>query len=422
MAGTLYVVATPLGNLDDLSPRAAATLTRVAAVAAEDTRHTKPLLAHVGSRAVLLSFHAHSSDAALRRTAPRSRDGVRWRSPGRRGPRADQGVRGDPRRDPHRAGGLLRRSAAPRRSDGGGRGYRQIRARRPHPRPPRSGSARPRIAGPRHDPSRRGGAGGGGDGDHAKHGVSAGKRTLRPLAIIVVALWLPVADGAECGVRSAECGIDAHTSTPHSTLRTPHSASLTIGRLHYDGGGDWYAGPSALPNLLAAIRQRTALPVAERERVVTLTGPELWDVPYLYVTGHGNVRFSDDEVRILRRWLEQGGFLHADDDYGMDKSFRREIVRVFPDHPLVEVPLSHPIYHVVYDLPQGTPKIEEHDGLPAQGFGIFLGNRLVVYYDYQADLNDGWEDPDVNHLPPNLREAALRMGVNLFTYAVSTTR
>ena len=245
---------------------------------------------------------------------------------------------------------------------------------------------------------------------------------MRALAVVLCAAWLPLADGGACGVRSAECGIDAHTSTPHSAFHTPHSASLTIGRLHYDGGGDWYAGPSALPNLLAAIRQRTALPVAERERVVTLTGPELWDVPYLYVTGHGNVRFSDDEVRILRRWLEQGGFLHADDDYGMDKSFRREIVRVFPDHPLVEVPLSHPIYHVVYDLPQGTPKIEEHDGLPAQGFGIFLGNRLVVYYDYQADLNDGWEDPDVNHLPPNLREAALRMGVNLFTYAVSTTR
>jgi len=211
-------------------------------------------------------------------------------------------------------------------------------------------------------------------------------------------------------------------SPPPAPPPAPRSAPLTIGRLHYDGGGDWYTGPSALPNLLAAIRQRTALPVADRERTVTLTGPELWEVPYLYMTGHGNVHLSDAEVAVLRRWLEQGGFLHADDDYGMDKSFRREIARVFPDHPLVEVPLTHPIYHAVYDFPKGTPKIEEHDGLPAQGFGIFLGGRLVVYYDYQADLNDGWEDPDVNHLPPELREAALRMGVNLFTYAVSSTR
>jgi len=249
---------------------------------------------------------------------------------------------------------------------------------------------------------------------------------MKSLTIVVCAVALPLAGRRDCGLRIVDCGFCTSglcVFNPQSEIRNPQlAAALTIGRLHYDGGGDWYAGPSALPNLLAAIRQRTALPVAERERVVTLTGPELWDVPYLYVTGHGNVRFSDDEVRILRRWLEQGGFLHADDDYGMDKSFRREIARVFPDHPLVEVPLGHPIYHVVYDLPQGTPKIEEHDGLPAQGFGIFLGNRLVVYYDYQADLNDGWEDPDVNHLPPNLREAALRMGVNLFTYAVSTTR
>jgi len=245
---------------------------------------------------------------------------------------------------------------------------------------------------------------------------------MKRLAIVLCVAWLPVADGGECGMRSAECGVDARPSIPHSAFRTPHSASLTIGRLHYDGGGDWYAGPSALPNLLAALRQRTALPVAERERVVTLTGPELWDVPYLFMTGHGNVRFSDEEVTRLRRWLEQGGFLHADDDYGMDKSFRREIARVFPDHPLVEVPLSHPIYHLVYEFPRGIPKIHEHDGLPAQGFGIFLGNRLVVYYSYQTDLGDGWEDPEVHHDPPELHEAALRMGVNLFTYAVSATR
>ena len=154
---------------------------------------------------------------------------------------------------------------------------------------------------------------------------------------------------------------------------SPTARSLTIGRLHYDGGGDWYAGPSSLPNMLAAIRQRTTLQVAERERVVTLRSADLWDVPYLFMRGHGNVHFSDDEVVVLRRYLEQGGFLHADDDYGMDASFRREIQRVFPDHPLVEVPLTHAVYHLVYDFPRGLPKIHEHDGLPAQGFGIFWG-------------------------------------------------
>ena len=197
--------------------------------------------------------------------------------------------------------------------------------------------------------------------------------------------------------------------------------ALSIARLQYDGGGDWYANPSSLPNLIAALNERTALSVTERERVVRLTDPELWEVPYLYMTGHGNVRFSPDEVGLLRRYLENGGFLHADDNYGMDESFRRDIMRVFPDRPLVEIPIEHPVYHVVYDLAQGLPKIHEHDGQPAQGFGIFLDGRLAVFYSYESDLGDGWEDPDVHGDPKGLREAALRMGVNLFTYAVTAT-
>lgn len=197
---------------------------------------------------------------------------------------------------------------------------------------------------------------------------------------------------------------------------------LTIGRLQYDGGGDWYANPSSLPNLLAAIRAGTGLPVAARERVVRLAGPELWEVPYLYLTGHGNIRFTDEEIVILRRWLRQGGFLHVDDNYGLDESFRREIARVFPDHPLEDVPVTHPVYHLVYELPEGLPKIHEHDGLPARGLGISLGGRLAVYYSWQSDLGDGWEDPDVHGDPAPLREAALHMGVNLFTYAVTAAR
>ena len=193
---------------------------------------------------------------------------------------------------------------------------------------------------------------------------------------------------------------------------------MTIGRLHYDGGGDWYANPSSLPNLLQAIRTRTTLRVAAREKVVTLSDEDLWTVPYLHMTGHGNVHFSDRDLATLRQWLRQGGFLHASDNYGMDASIRRELARLFPDHPLVEVPLDHPVYHLVYDFPKGLPKIHEHDGKPAQGFWIFLDGRLVVFYDYQCDLGDGWEDPDVHHDPPELHEAALRMGVNLFAYAV----
>jgi hypothetical protein len=194
--------------------------------------------------------------------------------------------------------------------------------------------------------------------------------------------------------------------------------AATIGRLHYDGGGDWYANPSSLPNLLAAIRDRTGIPVADRERAVRLDDPELWRLPYLYLTGHGNIAFSAEEVVTLRRWLLRGGFLHVDDNYGLDESFRREIARIFPEHSLVEVPLDHAIYRVIYTFPDGVPKIHVHDGKPAQGFGIFLEGRLAVYYTYQTDLGDGWEDPAVHHDPPELREAALRMGVNLFAYAM----
>jgi len=217
-------------------------------------------------------------------------------------------------------------------------------------------------------------------------------------------------------LRSA--GLAAALVLPASAAR--QAPRLTIARLQYDGGGDWYANPSSLPNLLAAIRERTSLPVEATEARVTLMDDRLWDYPFLHMTGHGNVKFSDEEVKRLREYLERGGFLHADDNYGLDESFRREIKRVFPDRELVDVPLSHPIYHIVYDFPKGIPKIHEHDGKPARGFGIFLGDRLAVYYSYSSDLGNGWEDTVTYHDPPALHEAALRMGVNLFVYAVTS--
>jgi len=195
---------------------------------------------------------------------------------------------------------------------------------------------------------------------------------------------------------------------------------LTIARVQYDGGGDWYANPSSLSNLLAAIAERTTLPVERREARVTLLDDRLWDYPFLHITGHGNLKLSDHEVERLREYLTRGGFLHVSDNYGLDSSFRREIARVFPERPLVDVPLKHPIYSLVYEFPKGLPKIHEHDGKPPRGLGIFLGDRLAVFYDYESDLGDGWEDPDVHKDPPELHEAALRMGVNLFVYAITS--
>jgi hypothetical protein len=204
-----------------------------------------------------------------------------------------------------------------------------------------------------------------------------------------------------------------------STVLTSSPVS-TIARVHYEGGGDWYADPSSLPNLLAEIARRTDVPVAERPAEVRLTDPGLADYPYLYMTGHGNISLSESEIEALRDHLRRGAFLHVDDNYGLDASFRREIARVFPENELVDVPLDHPVYHVLYDFPNGVPKIHEHDGLPSRGLGIFLDGRLAVFYSYQSDLGDGWEDPGVHGDPPELRERAIRMGVNLFLYALTT--
>lgn len=191
---------------------------------------------------------------------------------------------------------------------------------------------------------------------------------------------------------------------------------FTIARVKYGGGGDWYSNPSSLPNLLKALNERTAIRAPQREKVIAITDPDLFNYPYLYLNGHGNIRFTDQEVRILRDYFAAGGFLHADDNYGMDSSFRREMRRVFPESPLLELPTDHPIYHSFYDFPRGLPKIHEHDGKPAQGFGIFYQNRLVVFYTYECDLGDGWENPEIHNDPPEKREAALQMGINIIMY------
>lgn len=198
----------------------------------------------------------------------------------------------------------------------------------------------------------------------------------------------------------------------------PSSDSITVARLRYEGGGDWYANPSSLPNLLAAVRERTGIPVARREAEVTPLDPALRDYPYLYMTGHGNVAFTPAERAALRAYLTGGGFLHADDNYGLDESFRTEMAEIFPDGELTEIPAGHPVFHTFYDFPEGLPKIHEHDGNPPQAFGIFHEGRMVVFYSYESDLGDGWEDEAVHEDPAQTREQALRMGVNLFLWVL----
>jgi hypothetical protein len=198
------------------------------------------------------------------------------------------------------------------------------------------------------------------------------------------------------------------------------TAGVVLARLKYDGGGDWYSNPSSLPNLARALRERTPIPVDRIDEArVSLMDEELFDYPFLYMNGHGNVRFSDAEVDRLRRYLMAGGFLFADDNYGMDESFRREMKRVFPDRPLVEIPFDHAVYHSFYSFPSGPPKIHEHDGKPSQGLGIFDGSRLVVFYTYESDIGDGLEDPQVHNDPPEKRETAMRMAINVVFYALT---
>ncbi|MCF7884907.1 MAG: DUF4159 domain-containing protein [Candidatus Marinimicrobia bacterium] len=194
---------------------------------------------------------------------------------------------------------------------------------------------------------------------------------------------------------------------------------FTIARIKYDGGGDWYCDPSSLPNLLAFANKNAPIETTMDEKRVSIMDEDFFSYPYLYISGHGNIKFSQEEVLRLRKHLQNGGFLHADDNYGLDESFRREIKRVFPNNELVELPASHPIYNIFYKFPNGMPKIHEHDGKAARGFGIFYKERLVVFYSYETDLGDGWESPDVHNDPPQKRKAALQMGTNIILYSLT---
>ncbi len=195
-------------------------------------------------------------------------------------------------------------------------------------------------------------------------------------------------------------------------------SAVTIARLRYDGGGNWYWGRSAIPNMHKFLAENTSIPVNDIEINVRATDADLFKYPYLFLTGHGNISFSDNEATALRIYLENGGFLFANDSYGLARAFRREMKKIFPDREFVELPFTHPIYHSRYDFPNGLPKIHKHDEKPPQGFGIIIDERVCVFFAYESDIGDGWEDPEVYNDPSEKRLAALRMGANLVTYAL----
>ncbi len=195
--------------------------------------------------------------------------------------------------------------------------------------------------------------------------------------------------------------------------------SLKVAKVKYNGGGDWYANKTSLPNLIEFCNRNLRTKIEPREEVVEVGSPELFYYPFVHLTGHGNIVFSPSEAANLRKYLEGGGFLHIDDNYGLDKFIRLEMKKVFPEYDFVELPFSHPIYHQKYQFPKGLPKVHEHDNKPPQGFGIMHKGRLVCFYSYECDLGNGWEDQSIYNDPEATRQRALQMGANLVTYALT---
>lgn len=203
----------------------------------------------------------------------------------------------------------------------------------------------------------------------------------------------------------------------HFTLLSQSETStVKVGLLKYNGGGDWYANPSSLPNLIDFYNETYKADVISSVNEVDPASSELFNYPFLHMTGHGNVIFSENEVENLRNYLKAGGFLHIDDNYGMDQYVRRELKKLFPDQELIELPFEHPIYSQYFKFEKGLPKIHEHDKKAPQGFGLFYEGRLVVYYTYECDLGDGWEEKSVHGDSEETRTKALKMGVNILSY------
>lgn len=205
-----------------------------------------------------------------------------------------------------------------------------------------------------------------------------------------------------------------------SSFRSAADYPVQIALLKYNGGGDWYANlETSLPNLVRFCNDNLKTNINPEQAIVDAASPEIFNYPFVHMTGHGNVIFSSEEADNLRNYLAGGGFLHISDNYGMDKFIRPQLKRIFPELDLVELPFSHPVYHQKYDFSKGLPKIHEHDNGSPKGFGLIYNGRLVCFYDYECDLGDGWESPEVHHDSQEARTKALQMGANLVSYAFS---
>jgi hypothetical protein len=205
-----------------------------------------------------------------------------------------------------------------------------------------------------------------------------------------------------------------------SFLYKSQQSVLKIAKLKYNGGGDWYANKTSLPNLIAFCNKNLGTSIYKDEAIVEVGSQELFSYPFVHMTGHGNVLFSDAEAQNLRNYLVGGGFLHIDDNYGMDKYIRNELKKVFPESELVELPFNHPIYHQKYSFNNGLPKVHEHDGKAPKGYGILYKGKLVLFYSYECDLGNGWEDASVHNDPEAIRQKALQMGANIISYAFTS--
>lgn len=193
--------------------------------------------------------------------------------------------------------------------------------------------------------------------------------------------------------------------------------SQEIAILKYNGGGDWYANPTALPNLISFCNENLGTTLKNKPATVEPGSTDIFQFPMVHMTGHGNVIFTENERENLRSYLLSGGFLHIDDNYGMDTYVRAELKNLFPEKDLQEIPANHPIFSTAYKFPNGLPKIHEHDALRPQAFGIFENDRLLLVYTFESDLGDGWESPEVHNDPEEIRQKALRMGANIIKYA-----
>jgi hypothetical protein len=204
-----------------------------------------------------------------------------------------------------------------------------------------------------------------------------------------------------------------------ATFTTLSQTTVKLAVMKYKGGGDWYANPTSLPNLIEFCNNNIGTSIDINAEIVEADSPEIFNYPYIHLTGHGNIIFTESAVKNIRKYLESGGFIHIDDNYGLDKFIRRELKKIFPESEFVELPFNHPIYHQKYKFSTGLPKVHEHDNKLPQGFGLFIKDRLVCFYSFETDLGDGWEDERIHKDPWEIRKKALEMGANIISFVFS---